>query len=95
MGGSDKVKHYFKNPVSGGLDLITGTYDMEKSAEKEARRQQAMILRQQQMERLKLAESEDEVKRRKYLARAGGRRSLISPPSDTAPTKGTTTLLGG
>ena len=95
MGGSDKVKHYFKNPISGGLDLITGSYDAERQAKKAASAQQAIILRQQQMERLKLAESEDEVNRRKYLARAGGRRSLISQPSDTAPTKGTTTLLGG
>lgn len=92
MGSSGKVKHYFRNPVSGGLDIISGQYDAEKDAKKATALQRASILRQQQQEKLKLAESEDEIKRRKYLAKVGGRRSLIA---SGGVTKGSTDQLGG
>lgn len=62
------------------------------ASKKAARAQRGLIARQKQKEQLTLAEEEDELKRRKYLAKAGGRRSLIA--SNTA-SKGDTSLLGG
>ena len=75
----------------------------ETAAKRAAALQRENILRQQQQEKLKLAESEDEIKRRKYLAKVGGRRSLIASGGVTkgsliAPggvTKGSTDRLGG
>lgn len=80
-----------KADIGGKVDDITGV----TAAKRAASIQEAALLKQQQQEKLNLAEAEDEIKRRRYLARAGGRRSLISRPTLSAASgKGTSDQLG-
>ena len=73
----------------------------QRAAERAAESQKEMIAKQQQLEKLKLAESTDEIARRRLLMSMGGRRSLIASQQDTTTgatkgvTKGVTNLLGG
>ena len=68
---------------------ITGITAQKKAAKE----QRSLIARQKRQEELRLMEEEDELKRRKYLSKVGGRRSLIA--SDGVVSKGTTDQLGG
>lgn len=49
-----------------------------EEAKEAQRKQEAAIGRQRQRETLRLEEAESDVKRRRFLAKAGGRRSLIA-----------------
>ena len=69
-----------------------------KEARRAARLQRREIAEQKQIEKLRLAEQEDEVRRRKLLAKAGGRRSLIASQGGalaSATPKAQTDTLGG
>lgn len=50
---------------------------VEKTAKQSQARQEEQIGRQRQIEEAALAEEEDEIGRRRLLAKQGGRRSLI------------------
>ena len=50
----------------------------QEEAKEAQRKQEEAIGKQRQQEQLRLAEAESDVKRRRFLARAGGRRSLIA-----------------
>ena len=52
--------------------------ETQEEAKEAQRKQEEAIGRQRQQEQLRLAEAESDVKRRRFLARAGGRRSLIA-----------------
>lgn len=63
-----------------------------QTAKRAARESQASIAKQRQMDELKLAEGESEMKRRKQLAASGGRSMLIKT-SETGAVKSNN--LGG
>ena len=108
--GSKKVRRAlaWTNPVTASamlIDKATGNTGKKtlyaltgKTAERTAREAAALqkeeIARQQNLEKLSLAEAEDEKKRRMALAKYGGRRSLIAT-SLMGSAKGSTDQLGG
>ena len=87
-----------KNLLFGGVPgyLYDQMKKSRKAAERSAKQERELIARQKQREQTNLAESEDELARRRLLRETGGRRSLIASDAmaTTAP-KGSTSLLGG
>lgn len=79
--------------ASGVAKDVSGV-TARREAKRVAALQEQEIKRQQQLEKLSLAEAEDEKKRRLALAKYGGRRSLIAT-SISGMTKGDTDRLGG
>ncbi len=61
----------------GGF-LESDLAEAQRTAEKAEKQQKEGIRRQTQQEQLRLAEAESEVQKRRFLKRAGGRRSLIA-----------------
>ena len=68
FGGSAQAAH----------DVARDVVDAKKEAKAAEKKQREGIARQEQQEKLQLAESEDEIARRRLLKRAGGRQSLIA-----------------
>jgi hypothetical protein len=85
----DAIKQNLKDQLSGHpVKALKAAHDVDPgkalrtgrtAARKAQERQSLLIERQRQREEIKLAESEDEIARRKTLAKSGrgGRRSLI------------------
>lgn len=84
--GDKKTSRYFDT-----FDLM-GTRKQMRAAGVSASQQRKLLTRQKQQEALKLAEGESDIKRRQYMSRYGGRRSLMA---SEASVKGTTAQLGG
>lgn len=57
--------------------------DAERAAKKEQVIQSSKLRAQEEKEKLRLLEAEDEISRRKVMARLGGRQSLISGQTPT------------
>lgn len=61
-----------------GAFLESNLAEQQRKASETKKRQETEIGKQRQAEELRLAESESEVQRRRFLKKAGGRRSLIA-----------------
>ena len=98
--GDIKNKAFF-NPFKSGdfKDHVTAAHQVDpgklfktgRSATKRSQEKQSLLIeRQRQQEQIKLSESDDEIARRRSLAKSGkaGRQSLISTSEQGAATLG-------
>ena len=67
-----------KKLADKGAFLESTLAGQQRKASKVKKRQEAEIGKQRQAEELRLSEAESEVQRRRFLKKAGGRRSLIA-----------------
>jgi len=73
-----QIKSHDKKIQEKGGFFESNIAQAGEEAKEAQRKQEAAIGRQRQRETLRLEEAESDVKRRRFLAKAGGRRSLIA-----------------
>jgi hypothetical protein len=78
MGPAEGAKRKKGASLVGDIAEVDPTFGAKKEAEKAQAKQGEMIAKQTQQEKLRLAEAESEIGRKRFLRKAGGRRSLIA-----------------